>query len=178
MILGKIVRMLFKRVDINPVLYYVPNGHAEYILKKCESLTKPFSPPYWMKNRHLQTLLPSIIHMFRNHGIIFKREFICVDDGENVALDWAMLSNSESEHEKSDIQKNIILVLPGLMSDRRSFTGVCLTGIDNGFLVAVLNKRGHGGSRLTKPFLRGFGDGSDLHSVLKILKDRYYQCLF
>lgn len=46
-----------------------------------------YNPPLWLRNGHLQTLLPSIFR--RVNGVVYKRERIQTPDDDFLDLDWS-----------------------------------------------------------------------------------------
>lgn len=170
----KAYKILFRRLSFQSSFYCRDNKLTAYLFENCKALQQPFCPSAWLENKHMQTVIPSILRKWFQHGVTFERELITVEDGEHIALDWAILDGVvTSKTRASDLQlKDIIMILPGMTASAESFTSTCKVGIQHGFRVVVFNKRGHGGNKITKPLLKGFGDSSDLQSVLKIIKSK------
>ena len=153
--------------NITPVhIYQETSELMKQILKKGKALTKSYKPQVWMSNRHLQSILPCIMEWTASE-VQLKREYFVLDDGEEIAVDWVLSATKEMD------LKDIVIILPGITGDPKGYPTLCRMCVKQNFRTAVISKRGYGGSKLKLPKLTGFGDGSDLHSVLKKIRTRY-----
>ena len=153
-------------LEIKPIhVYQETSDFARHILEKSKNLSKPYKPQLWMSNRHLQTLLPCFMGLVVPE-VKYDREYLTMDDGEQIAADWVV----------SDLQgkqlKDIVVLLPGITGDIRGYSTLCRMCVKQNFRTVIISKRGYGGSKLKLPKLTGFGDGSDLHCALKIIRKR------
>ncbi|KAL5016099.1 hypothetical protein ScPMuIL_005688 [Solemya velum] len=148
-----------------PRLYFKDSALAKHLLKKCRLLSRPFSPPLWLRNRHVQTILPVLLP---TPLVEFDREYILMKDKGVVALDWFVRI-------KSNRRKRLVflIVIPGMTDSTLDVANVCKLGAKKGFRPLVFNFRGHGKTVLTTPKLQSYGDPSDLRQIIKYIKERY-----
>jgi abhydrolase domain-containing protein 15 len=149
-------------------LYYIDSDMAKYVLDRCPSLRAPFRPPFWLRNGHLQTILPVVFHAVKKIG--YMRELVPVKDGGVVALDWIKDADCISSDENS---RPILVAIPGLTGDAHSIYNLCKTSVRNNFRTVVFNKRGHGNSPMLTPKLQSFGDASDFREALLYIHKKY-----
>ena len=154
------------REEIKPTVYCQKSSDlSQYLLKNCKSLRKPFRPQLWLSNKHVQTVLTSLTEHFYT-SVKLDREYLTMDDGEQIAVDWVA---SDTKNKPS---QDLLVILPGITGNPKGYLSLCKFGVQNNFHTLLISKRGHGGSRLTLPVLRGFGDGSDLQCALGIIRKR------
>ncbi len=158
-----------EKKNLIPSVHCKDSDLSRYILRNCERLSKPFVPPWWARNTHIQTIL-STIHSHAK-GVRFGREYLVLKDDGTVALDWAIMEEPGGRDLRDD--SPILIALPGLTGDASSVSFLCKTALRSGYRAVVFNKRGHGGSELTTPRLQSFGDPSDLRQVIQHLKAKY-----
>lgn len=161
------LKSLLKPRDYLPKLFYKESALTKHLLKRCRGLTRPFRPPLWAQNAHVQTFMAAFLPGPR---VEFDREYLQMKDRGVVALDWVILENHKSNPKKTN---PVLIVLPGMTGDAVSMAGLCYDGAKKGYRVVVFNKRGHGGSVLTTPMLQSFGDPTDLRQVVKYIRGRY-----
>ncbi|XP_060081240.1 protein ABHD15-like [Ylistrum balloti] len=155
------VRSLFTSRDTLPKLFYKESTLNTHLLNKSSIMRRPFRPSFWMKNRHVQTILGSIRPQCIVH---YEREYLQLSDKGVVALDWVIGTNYV-------IRRNspICIVFPSLTGDAYSVSDLCGSIARKGFRTVVFNSRGHGNSFLTTKKLQSFGDPLDVRqSVLYI----------
>ncbi|XP_069135028.1 protein ABHD15-like [Argopecten irradians] len=155
------VRSLFTSTDTLPKLFYKESTLNTHLLNKSSIMRRPFRPSYWLKNRHLQTILGRM----RPQGTVhYEREYLQLSDKGVVALDWVIGTNFA-------VRRNspICVVFPSLTGDAHSVSDLCGCLARKGFRTVVFNSRGHGNSFLTTKKLQSFGDPLDVRqSVLYI----------
>ena len=159
------LQCLFRPQGTSPHLVYKNSALAKYVLKKCPRLCKPIDVPFYLRNGHIQTFLPSLLPKVYYE---FNREYLELKDGGAIALDWGV-----KPHVKLKKTSTILLLLPGLTSGAEGFTFLCHRAAQKGFRCVVFNRRGHGNSPLTTPKLQSFGDPSDLRQVIKYIRNIY-----
>jgi predicted alpha/beta-fold hydrolase len=155
---------------------YVANQRNHLLLDRCPSLHRVFWPSPYCWNEHLQLIL-FVINPFR---FVFQwnREWVTLDDGEQVALDW--LFPDASQHLDGRLRPSneatpILVLHHGSTCNSHDLPGQSYIkpALQRGWLVCALNRRGHGGALLTRPKLNFFGCCDDLHTVTQhILKKR------
>jgi abhydrolase domain-containing protein 15 len=152
-----------RKKDQAPQLFHSNSALAQYVVENVKRLSEPFYPTIY--NLHLQTILPCLLPKPK---LEFDREFVSLDDGGVLALDWCV-TGVECLHPNSPI----LLALPGLTGDKRSMSKLCKHANDNGFRACVFNKRGLGNSPLITPKMMGFGDPLDLRQAVKFIRSKY-----
>lgn len=70
-----------------PKLYYVRTDRNERLVRGCPSLFRPYSPPVWLVNPHLQLLVAFVRNSVQR--MRWTREHLTLQDGGTVSLDWA-----------------------------------------------------------------------------------------
>ncbi|CAD5119342.1 DgyrCDS7960 [Dimorphilus gyrociliatus] len=130
-------------------------------------LSKTFSPVWWARNGHVQTLLTAL-NVNKPTDISFKREIIKLPDGGQLALDWGHVI--DNPHLEGD---DILLVLPGLTGAAIDYRSIVKLGLQRNYRVVVFNKRGHGGLELTTAKLQSFGYPYDVRFVLENFRKRF-----
>ena len=144
----------------------------QYILKKCPRLTRTYSPTFWARNAHLQTILPAFLPRAK---VKFDREIFMLRDGSgSVALDWTTPVNGKDSAKSSN---PVLIILPPLGGGRGSSSNICQIGTDDGFRCVVFNKRGHGGNSLLTPKYQSMGDPSDLREVVLHIRNKFPDAL-
>lgn len=152
-----------------PKLYFKESALASHLLKRCRLMNRKFQPPFWLRNRHIQTVITYIVP---SSSVEFDREYLQMKDKGVVALDWVV---QVSIHKRK--RCTILIVLPGMTSNALSVSKLCSLAAHKGYRPVVFNPRGHGGSVLTTPKLLSQGDPNDLRQVVKYIHDRYPKAL-
>lgn len=125
-----------------------------------------YSPPWWFRNAHLQTLYPTF---FRRAGDVrYSRRRIDLDDGDFLDLDCTTNGGSRAA-----------ILLHGLASSSRAsyMTGMALALQRRGWDAVAVNLRGSSGVPNRKRRLYHSGATEDLHEVVRHVTDgnRYEQ---
>ena len=76
-------------------------------------INSSFSPGLLLKNRHLQTMIPSIPFSYRRK-VEFHRQILSLPDGDETAVDWAGCRPSEGS------TGPVLVILHGLESSGES----------------------------------------------------------
>ncbi|XP_046542802.1 protein ABHD15-like [Haliotis rubra] len=147
-----------------PDLHYVDSNLHRHILKTKPGFTSPYRPPFWLQNNHLHTIIATFVPKPK---VTFKREYVDLDDGGVVALDWAQ-GGSKPVSDTS----TILIVVPGLTASADNMSELCNMALKRGYRVVVFNKRGHGDSVLATPKMQGFGDAKDMRHCVEYLRDK------
>ncbi|XP_046542821.1 protein ABHD15-like [Haliotis rubra] len=148
-----------------PDLYYLDSDLHRHIIGTKPGFTSPYRPPFWLQNNHLHTFVAALIPKVK---LCFKREYINLDDGGAVALDWV-----QDKLDSLTDTSPIFLVLPSLSASADDMAELCDTASKRGYRVVVFNKRGHGDSVLATPKLQGFGDAKDMRRCVEYLHDEH-----
>lgn len=152
-----------------PKLYFKESALASHLLKRCRLMNRKFDPPFWLRNRHVQSIIPYIVPC---GSIEFDREYLQMKDRGVVALDWVV---HVSIHKRK--RCTILVVLPGMTANALSVSKICSLAAHKGYRPVVFNQRGHGGSVLTTPKIVSQGDPNDLRQVVKYIHGRYPKAL-
>lgn len=161
-----VCRLVFRRrTHVLPKLYFKDSPLNRHLLDACSALSRVYVPPWWMENRHAQTIIPSFLP---KPLVEFRREIVELKDGGVLALDWA---RTGTEALKTD--SPVVFIIPGLAGDMHGYKQLALIAADKGFRPVVFNKRGHGGCRITTPKLQSFGDPEDFKFVVNHVERKY-----
>src|SRR5713101_4819749 len=123
--------------------------------------TRPFRPPWWCRNRHLQTVWGPLV---RRGRVPLSRERVATTDGDFVDLDWL----------DGPPAAPLLLVLHGLEGSTRSHyvTGLLRLARERGWRGVALNFRSCSGELNHLPRFYHSGDTDDLDAVVKLLVER------
>ena len=172
-ILGTILWSIFSYVqslfeataEVYPIFYFKKSTLASYLTKNCRLDSRSFSPPLWIRNKHVQTFLSFPIPQCI---VQFRREYLQLQDKGVVALDWV---ENIKLHRKT--RRTVLIIIPGLCAPSGGVSKICLYAKEWGFQPVVFNRRGFGDSYLTTPKLQCYGDPSDLRQVVEYLNGKY-----
>ncbi len=120
-----------------------------------------YQPPWWGKNSHLSTIIPSV---FRNvKGVNYDRERIDTPDGDFIDLDWLKDDNDQ-----------LVVLLHGLegSSDRGYMKGMAKHFHDQSWDVVAYNSRGCSGEINKRPRLYHHGDTDDVDSAIRYINTK------
>lgn len=81
---------------------------ARYLRSQCELLQQGFLPAFGLGHKHLQTFMTAFLP---KPTCEYKREYISLPDGGEIALDWAKVQDKLSQ------EAPIAVILPGLTGD-------------------------------------------------------------
>ncbi|CAG2239845.1 protein ABHD15-like [Mytilus edulis] len=163
------IKSLLQTTEVYPRLYFKESTLASHLIKKCRLATRQFSPPFWIRNKHIQTFLPFFIPQC---SVQFKREYLQLKDRGVVALDWVV--NLHLHRKK---RRTVLIVIPGLCGTAGGLSKICQYASKRGFQPVVFNRRGLGNSFLTTPKLQSYGDPSDFRQVIKYINGKYPKAL-
>lgn len=125
---------------------------------------KPFKAAWWLNNRHLQTLYPTLCRT--KPKLTRKRERINTPDGDFLDLDWYQT--------ESNLNQPLVIVLHGLAgSSTSSYVLGVQQAIENlGWRSVALNFRGCSGEQNLKARAYHSGDTGDIEHIFQTLKNR------
>ena len=123
--------------------------------------TSRFSPAWWLRNRHLQTIVPNTFRPLPRLDI--RRERIELPDGDFVDADWT--TNAEGP---------IVILLHGLEGSRRSrYAAWMLKALhDAGYRGVLLHFRGCSGELNRKASGYHSGHTADFDHFLRLVQER------
>jgi hypothetical protein len=126
--------------------------------------TGAFRPPWWCRNRHLQTIWGPL---FRRRRLALRRERVSTPDGDFVDLDWLAEGSAGPG-------APLLVVLHGLEGSSRSHyaTGLLGSAADAGWRGVVLNFRSCSGELNRLPRFYHSGEVGDLDHVVGLLTAR------
>jgi predicted alpha/beta-fold hydrolase len=120
-----------------------------------------FRPPWWLRNRHLQTLWPTLVR--RRPALKTRRERLELPDGDFLDLNWVGAGSGP-----------IVVVLHGLMGSIRSpyATGIMRQIERRGWRGLFVHFRGCSGEPNRLPRFYHSGDTGDLAFVIEEMNRR------
>jgi predicted alpha/beta-fold hydrolase len=123
-----------------------------------------FSPPWWSKNIHVQTIFPRFIQ--KRAKLDYRKEKLVLPDGDFVNLIWA-----------GDVQKSsgLIAMFHGLEGSIRSHysNDMAANFVKQGYAVVLMNFRGCGGEHNTTPRAYHSGETQDAWFFLNWLEQKF-----
>ena len=164
------LKSFFGEKEIIPKLYYKESSLSNHIIRKCNLSSRKLSVNIFLRNKHIQTLLPWILPT--NATIQFDREYLQLKDKGVVALDWLC---SVQLHKRK--KRTIMVIIPGITGSAMGVSKLCEASSRKGIQCVVFNRRGHGNTVLTTPKFQSYGDPSDLRQVVKYIHLRYPKAL-
>lgn len=159
------VRSFFTSTDTLPKLFYNDSTLNTHLLNKSSVMRRPFRPKYWLRNRHVQTILSCVRPQTSVH---FEREYLQLSDKGVVALDWVVNANYAIRRSSP-----VCIVFPSLTGDAHSVSDFCACSAQKGFRTVVFNSRGHGNSFLTTTKLQSFGDPLDVRQSVLYIRQKH-----
>lgn len=124
-------------------------------------LSRPFTPAWWCRGPHMQTLWPRLVR--RKPRLSLRRERLELPDGDFIDLDWTQNSAGP-----------IVIVLHGLEGSSRSIyaRGLLCAIAKRGWRGVVMNFRGCSEEPNRLPRRYHSGDTGDLAYLVDILHQR------
>lgn len=125
-----------------------------------------FEAPWWLGNRHAQTVFPST-RLCKVQSPIYRRERIELPDGDFVEADWV--------GDYKDMGRPILVLLHGLEgSSESSYARMMMNAaLEAGWAGIVLHFRGCGGSSNRLPRRYHAGDTGDVDFFVRRLRERF-----
>ncbi len=129
-----------------------------------EIVKSDFTPPWWAKNRHVQTIFPRFLQ--KRAKLRYQKERLNLPDGDFVNLVWA------GEVKKS---RGLITMFHGLEGSIRSHysNDMAANFVQQGYAVVLMHFRGCGGEINLKPRAYHSGETEDAWFVLNWLHDKF-----
>jgi len=142
------------------------------IITECTLLHKTFWVPLFFHNAHLQ-LIPYMIRNYLQKSfappVTFQTQKFKLQDGEELTLDWAGVVAVPSRADAAAKEACTVLLLHhgayGRSNDLPGYSYI-EEAISRGWLVMVVNRRGHRG-RISKPNFNFFGSTSDVRYIVE-----------
>jgi predicted alpha/beta-fold hydrolase len=129
-----------------------------------EIVESDFRPPWWSKNRHVQTIFPRFIQ--RRAKLDYRKERLALPDGDFVNLIWA-----------GDVQKSsgLIVMFHGLEGSIRShyINDMAANFVKQGYAVVLMHFRGCGGEHNVTPRAYHSGETEDAWYFLNWLEQKF-----
>jgi len=124
-----------------------------------------FKPPRWLRNRHVQTIFPSLPWAWRGRPAL-RRENLELPDGDTTAVDW--LTEADSMPDAAPL----LVILHGLEGSAESSYARMLMEVarDRGWRSCVLHFRDCGDYRNRLPRRYHAGETNDLRFFLNRLQ--------
>ncbi|MCI0506892.1 MAG: hydrolase [Gammaproteobacteria bacterium] len=130
-------------------------------------LHSPFQPPWWLRNRHVQTILPSLLK--RSNNIPHRKQRLELPDGDFTDVFWC----ETEKHHRHPIQP-LVIVLHGMGGCFAShyIPGMIRSLLAQGYRVAFLHARGCSGEPNRLPVTFHAADTSELQHLVLTLKQQ------
>jgi predicted alpha/beta-fold hydrolase len=129
-----------------------------------EIVESDFRPPWWAKNRHMQTIFPRFIQ--KRAKLDYRKEKLALPDGDFVNLIWA-----------GNVQKSsgLIAMFHGLEGSIRSHysNDMAANFVKQGYAVVLMHFRGCGGEQNATPRAYHSGETEDAWYVLNWLEQKF-----
>ena len=129
-----------------------------------EIVESDFRPPWWAKNRHVQTIFPRFIQ--KRAKLDYRKEKLPLPDGDFVNLIWA-----------GDVQKSsgLIVMFHGLEGSIRShyINDMAANFVKQGYAVVLMHFRGCGGEQNATPRAYHSGETEDAWYFLNWLEQKF-----
>ena len=127
----------------------------------------PFRPPGWLRNRHVQTLLPAL-GIVKTPRPAFEREIVPLPDGDSLAADWLRPKPIADE-------APLLVVLHGLegSSDSSYARGVSAAANAQGWPAVVMHFRDCGDHRNRLNRRYHAGETGDIECFLDHVRGKY-----
>jgi len=129
-----------------------------------EIVESDFKPPWWAKNRHIQTIFPRFIQ--KRVKLDYRWEKLALPDGDFVNLIWA-----------GDVHKSsgLIVMFHGLEGSIRShyINDMAANFVTHGYAVVLMHFRGCGGEQNTTPRAYHSGETEDAWYFLNWLEQKF-----
>ncbi|WP_339770283.1 hydrolase [uncultured Paraglaciecola sp.] len=132
-----------------------------------EIVRSTFTPPWWAKNRHIQTIWPRFFQ--RRLNVHWQKERLILPDGDFVNLAWS--------GERKDIEqsKGLVVIFHGLEGSNKSHYANDMTAnlVTQGYVVVLMHFRGCGGEHNSLPRAYHSGETQDAWYLLNWLAELY-----
>jgi len=170
------VALVFNRYKQSTIkLKYNPTRRNKRLVRLSAIENMVFKPPIYLSSGHLQTFVQGFYELGfnsdeSNWGIQYAREFVNLDDGGQLALDW---SYPEEFTKDSDmISHPILCLVPGLTgaSGDVYILNTIAQAHDLGYICVVINHRGAPGTYLNTPKLYNAASSDDLNQALNFIR--------
>jgi len=127
----------------------------------------PFQPPWWLRNRHVQTILPFLLKA--NNSIPYKKQRLELPDGDFVDVFWCE-TQKQPQHEVQPL----VIVLHGMGGCFQShyIPGMVKALLSRGYRVAFLHARGCSGVPNRLPVTFHAADTSELQQLVLAAKNQ------
>ncbi|XP_012259726.1 phospholipase ABHD3 [Athalia rosae] len=144
-----------------PILACAPGPFRDFLEDNIPIVTNKFWPTLWCFESRAQTVMASILRSRYLPEVMYRREILVLEDGGEVALDWA--ESNCSPHSP------IVIILPGLTGASQAEYIKCLVGAAKnvGIRCVIFNNRGLGGVELKTPRTYNAANCDDLSEVVQ-----------
>ncbi|XP_015521496.1 phospholipase ABHD3 [Neodiprion lecontei] len=143
-----------------PLLVCAPGPFRDFLEKNIPIVTNKFWPTLWCFESRAQTVMASVLRSRYLPKVMYRREILELQDGGEVALDWAEANCSP--------HSPIVIILPGLTGASQADYIKCLVSAAKkvGIRCVIFNNRGLGGVQLKTPRLYSAAHCDDLSEVV------------
>ncbi|MGY0580606.1 MAG: hydrolase [Paraglaciecola chathamensis] len=126
-----------------------------------------FTPPWWAKNRHIQTIWPRFFQ--RRLRVHWHKERLILPDGDFVNLAWA------GDRDSIATSKGLVVIFHGLEGSNKSHyaNDMAANLVQQGYVAVLMHFRGCGGEHNTLPRAYHSGETEDAWFLLNWLTELY-----
>ena len=151
-----------------PELVYASNPQNKLLIASCPSLHRPYRPPLWAINCHVQIGWLFIRDLCRPSKAFYEEETpIEAPDGGHLSIQWYGLSRSVES-------KPVLILLPTICGSGQDLIDHAKAMYARlGWTIAVCNRRGHAHLPLRVPKINLLGCIDDLDLQLDSIQKRF-----
>ncbi|KAI1305377.1 Phospholipase ABHD3 [Halotydeus destructor] len=154
-----------------PELFCRDGKFRWFILANLPQLQERYWPTFWCFGTHGQTAIANGVRFFQP-DLKYERQFIHLDDGGQVSLDWyadASLAGQDSS------TVPVAVFFPGLTGDSQTeyIKSLVPQAQRAGYRCVAFNNRGRGGMKLLTPKMYCAANCSDVAIVMREIKNKY-----
>ncbi|WP_455366547.1 hydrolase [Kaarinaea lacus] len=127
----------------------------------------PFQPAWWLRNRHVQTMLPFLLKT--NNRIPHEKQRLELPDGDFVDVFWC-----DAKQQPQRAVQPVVIVLHGMGGCFQShyISGMINALLQSGYRVAFLHARGCSGEPNRLPSTFHAADTSELQQLVLTVKEQ------
>jgi predicted alpha/beta-fold hydrolase len=129
-----------------------------------EIVKSPFNPPWWAKNRHVQTIFPRFLQL--RASLTYSQERLVLPDGDFINLIWAGEVHTA---------KKLVVMFHGLEGSIKSHytNDMAAHLVKQGYAVVLMHFRSCGGELNTQPRAYHSGETQDAWYFLNWLETKF-----
>jgi len=154
-------------------LYYQKTELNEFVCTHCPSFKRSYRPSFYLFTGMLQTIFYEILRKLakRDCGITYDREFVKLQDGGQLSLDWPVLPKDFKVTDSTPI----LAILSGMTGGRKDIYVATLIhdSFKRNCRPILLNQRGLSNTPITTAKLYCGETTDDVHIALLAIKRKH-----